>query len=361
MSDVSKHNPRETPADDLVERILAEYLERLNCGESVNIEEYCAQHPEVSEELRGVVKTMDLAEFSGEHGALSIAEAPTLLPDTIGNYRVLREIGRGGMGIVYEAEHETLGRLVALKVLYGRHSDDKIAVERFRREARAIAKLHHTNIVPLFEVGEDSPTDGKAGKLFLAMQLIRGQSLEQAISNLRELRGESKTTMGEILSSNNSAPGIFADQTKGDDSTRNRTASDSEKRYYIRIAEIGAQAAEALYHAHSRGIIHRDIKPSNLLLDEDGGVWLSDFGLAKTDDDAVTKTGDIVGTIRYMAPERFKGLCDERSDIYALGLTLYELLTLTRAFESENQIEIVNLIANQDPQMPRRIAAEIPA
>jgi tetratricopeptide (TPR) repeat protein/WD40 repeat protein len=132
------------------------------------------------------------------------------------------------------------------------------------------------------------------------------------------------------------------------------------RRYYQSVARIGVQAAEALAHAHQRGIVHRDVKPSNLMLDTAGIVWVTDFGLALTGDAALTQTGDLIGTLRYMAPERFRGLCDARADVYALGLTLYELLTLRPAFDDPDRLRLVERIGQQEPSRPRALDPHVP-
>jgi serine/threonine protein kinase len=226
----------------------------------------------------------------------------------IGEFRILRELGRGGMGIVYEAEQESLGRHVAIKVLVPGTARSSQTVQRFLREARAAAQLHHTNIVPVFGVGECD------GLHYYAMQLIRGLSLDKVLKEVRRLKGRGPKEPAE-------------DQT-----AVHRTlaaANDSEDQYDRRIARIGLHVAEALEYAHQQGTLHRDIKPSNILLDVQGVAWVTDFGLAKAvEDEDLTGTGDLVGTIRYMAPERLRGRCDCRSDEYSLGLTLYELLAL---------------------------------
>src|SRR5262249_49700248 len=132
------------------------------------------------------------------------------------------------------------------------------------------------------------------------------------------------------------------------------------RQYYRSVARIGQQAAQALAHAHDRGVIHRDVKPSNLLLDTAGVVWVTDFGLAKSDDDGLTRPGDLVGTLRYMAPERFEGTCDRRADLYALGLTLYELLTLQPAFGASGRLELLEQIRGKEPPRPRALDPRVP-
>jgi serine/threonine protein kinase len=126
------------------------------------------------------------------------------------------------------------------------------------------------------------------------------------------------------------------------------------------VAQVGIQVAEALSYAHREGVIHRDIKPSNLLLDTESRVWITDFGLAKTEGDALTHTGDIIGTLRYMAPERFRGSSDPRSDVYSLGLTLYEMLLLRLAFDTADRLELIRRITHEGPARPRKLDPRIP-
>ena len=220
------------------------------------------------------------------------------LPDRIGDYRIIAEIGRGGMGVVYQAVQESLNRSVALKVLPDNLPSDK-ARRRFQREARAAAGMHHTNIVPVFEVGHD------AGRIFYAMQLIDGRSLDNVIDELRE----SDSPQGSLLeplapfdhsSQMSSADGLCQSSTKLSRADLNSSSGG----YYQSVARIVVQVADALAFAHERNVIHRDIKPSNLMLDKNGVIWITDFGLAKTDEDeaTLTRSDDVLGTLRYMSP-----------------------------------------------------------
>ena len=227
----------------------------------------------------------------GPHAPQPTALHP-LPPNTVlGEFRLVREIRRGGMGIVYEAEQVSLGRRVALKVLSESAALDPLQVERFRVETQAVAQLHHPHIVPIFAVGSGHGTH------HYAMQFIDG------------------TTLAELIER----------QRRGMSSCRNRGA-------YRALARLALQAAEALNHAHAMGILHRDIKPSNLLVDSRGNLWVTDFGLARFQDEpGLTRTGDLLGTLRYLAPELAMGhrvVHDPRSDVYSLGATLYELLSL---------------------------------
>ena len=253
---------------------------------------------------------------------------------SIGGFRIIREVGRGGMGVVYEAEEERLSRRVALKVLPASTLRHAKQIERFEREARAAARLHHTNIVPVFGSGHQD------GHHYYFMQFIEGRGFDDVVAELRRLRGNSSSSPAtEQLS----------------------TITEEDRLASRSLARIGVQVALALEHAHGQGVLHRDIKPSNLLLDTKGDVWVTDFGLAKTlEAEELTSTGDVLGTIRYMAPERFAGRCDVRSDLYSLGLTLYELVALRPAFDGEDRYELIERMRRDDPTLLRKQASWLP-
>src|SRR5262249_1872418 len=340
---------------DSVERLAEEFLARYRRGERPPLSEYTDRHPghaaEILHLFPALVKIEQLkpaaaaatGPFAGTPDASGMPR-----PERIGGYRIVGEVGRGGMGVVYEAEQLALGRRVALKVLPLHAAKDGSGLARFRREARAAARLHHTNIVPIHEVGEDGD------QCYYAMQLIQGQPLDRVLDELRQLRAAGAATTPGVggQAAHSLLTGAFQLQRDLDSAARpslpdGRASSSSvhlpgqtdpsqvlsNRAHYQRsVARVGIQVAEALDYAHREGVIHRDIKPSNLLLDPDGRVWVTDFGLAKMDGAALTHTGDVVGTIRYMAPERFHGWSDPRSDVYSLGLTLYEMLALRPAF-----------------------------
>ena len=341
-------------------KLVNEFTQRMEAGENPTIEQYCQRHPDLAEEIADLFPTV--IELEAMQSAPSQPSIPleVELPDQIGDYKIVNELGRGGMGVVYKAEHLKLGRKVALKVLPSRFSSNAKALTRFRREGKAIAKMHHTNIVPLFEVGEDQ------GIAFLAMQLIQGQSLDFVIKDLS--RGSS------VLSRSVSKLGPDSGQDFSVSSGSNwsgashsasnpPSGSFGRSSMFRKIAHIGLQAADALSYAHQREVVHRDVKPSNLIYDESGVVWLTDFGLAKLEEDereGMTQTGDMVGTLKYMAPKRFAGRCDATSDIYSLGLTLYELLTHQPAFQSSNKAKLISSITQSEPARPRSINPRIP-
>jgi serine/threonine protein kinase/Flp pilus assembly protein TadD len=318
-----------------VERLAEEFLQRHRRGEQPSVTEYADRYPDLAEEIRDVFPTLLVLE---EVAPRNLDPAlPRCLPGAedqplqqLGDYRILREVGRGGMGIVYEAEHQTLRRHVALKVLPAGSARDALCLERFEREARAAARLHHTNIVPVFDVGTWD------GIHYYAMQFIDGQGLDEVLRSLRQSGAGATPASDSGLSASSGPP------------------------YYRSVARIGLQVAEALAYAHTQNILHRDIKPANLLLDLQGTVWVTDFGLAKQEGDDLTKTGDVLGTLRYMAPERFSGTADQRSDLYSLGLTLYELLCLRAAFEETDRGHLVKQITETDPPRPTSVDPRLP-
>ena len=395
-----------------VELLAEEFMDRQQRGDKPTIGEYCDRHPELAEEIREVFEAVAMVEelkpvsqdATGTFGnGVQTATKPS---QHVGDYRILREVGRGGMGVVYEAEQESLTRRVALKVLPRSAAGDRNSLRRFQREARAAARMHHTNIVPVFEVGEDDDV------VYYAMQLIQGQGLDLVVDDLRHLKSEKSSAPSRDAAFNSPqpestpAPSLAASLVSGHFEHRSladsdkpgigdggngsapkhtpeltetvisamgstisavlpgqseiSTAESNRNAYFISVAQIGLQTSGALSYAHARGIIHRDIKPSNLLLDSAGVVWVTDFGLAKTSDSAMTHTGDILGTLRYMSPERFKGLCDARADVYSLGLTLYEMLVLKPAFSSPDRVKLIDMAINSEPIAPRSIDPRIP-
>jgi serine/threonine protein kinase/WD40 repeat protein len=411
-----------------VEALAEEFLERCRRGERPSLTEYTNKCPSLAGEIRDLFPALLMMEdirpsqedtSSSEPGRSPGSQGKKL--ERLGDYRILREVGRGGMGVVYEAEQESLGRHVALKVLPGHALLDPQRLRRFQREARSAARLHHTNIVPVFGVGEDD------GLHYYVMQFIPGQSLDQVLAELRRLkrskcvlaelrrpkRPKSESTVGPESQAEVRAAGAVTavdvarglltgvykpagcdfglaeakdelgrtkdekDQINPSDSliphpssvaspllpgqTEQTTPSDTGRQYWQSVARLGIQVADALAYAHSQGTLHRDIKPSNLLLDPQGTVWVTDFGLAKAaDSDDLTHTGDIVGTVRYMAPERFGGKSEVRSDLYGLGITLYEMLTLRRAFDESDQSKLVAQILHQEPPRPRKLNPAVP-
>ncbi len=336
--------------DDLqLIRLTDEVIEQLEAGQPFDLDEFLSVHPDHEQELRrlfpaiqalvGLGTDVDVADSSPSMG-------PVAVDRTLGDFRILRELGRGGMGVVYEAEQLSLGRRVALKVLPFAAMLDKRHLERFKNEARAAAVLKHPHIVSVYSVGHDR------GVHFYAMELVEGESLARVIEQLTDACGEASISPS-VDTSTNTQP-IAALST---DYSRNRPA------YYQTIARWGIQIAEALDYAHQRGVVHRDIKPSNLLFDRDGKIWISDFGLAQIQDDHnLTMTGDVLGTLRYMSPEQAEGkkYIDHHTDIYSLGVTIYELLTLTSPFLGGNRQQLMRQVTEQQPDSLRQRDPGIP-
>jgi serine/threonine protein kinase len=279
----------------------------------------------------------------------------------LGDFRLLREIGRGGMGIVYEAEQISLRRRVALKVLPFAAGVDDRQLQRFHTEAEAAAHLHHSNIVPVFGIGKER------GVHYYAMQLIEGQSLAALIADLHQQR-ESLGAIGEIgqrvAGTKVDSAAIKAPGTTLQGGPLSTAQSTRSPRFFRMAAGIARQAAEALEYAHQMGVIHRDIKPANLLLDPRGQVWIADFGLAQIQTNAaMTMTGELLGTLRYVSPEQAmakRGLVDHRTDIYSLGATLYELVTLTPVFDGKDRHALLHQIGFEEPRPPRTLNRAIP-
>lgn len=350
------------PIDDLAD----EFLARFRGGERPSITEYVAGHPDLAQEIRELFPTLVMLERLGPRPD-ELASRPTdgdgQTPKQLGEYRILREVGRGGMGIVYEAEQVSLGRHVALKVLPSHAVLSPSLLTRFQNEARAAARLHHTNIVPVFGVGEDQ------GIHYYAMQFIQGHGLDQVLEELRHQRSGALPKEREKSRQSGGLSGQSPDPSHADEIpdpfyqsvTGSATSHSGSQGVFVRsVARMGLQVAEALAHAHSQGIVHRDIKPSNLLLDLHGVVWVTDFGLAKQAGSDLTQSGDIVGTLRYLAPERFAGTADARADIYGLGVALYELLTLRPAFPATDRHRLIHDITHVEPVSPRRLEPRVP-
>jgi serine/threonine protein kinase/Flp pilus assembly protein TadD len=275
----------------------------------------------------------------------------------LGDFDLLREIGRGGMGIVYEARQISLNRRVALKILPPGLGLTENAVQRFGREARAAAKLHHTNIVPVHAIGEE------AGHHYYAMELIEGLSLAQILADVQQEETQTfkERTMTRLFAGVDGEPEPSEERRAASSSSRSGATATGRKWFDI-VARQLADVADALDHAHGRGVIHRDIKPANLLLSPEGRLCITDFGLARiAQEPGMTTTGAFLGTPSYMSPEQARGhKVDHRSDIYSLGVVLYEMLTLRRPFTGESWEKIVHSILTRDPVGPRRINSRVP-
>jgi len=384
MADSSEHYV-------LLNQLADEFTERSRRGEHPTLDEYCAKYPHLADDIRELFPAM--VELEDANAAVD-SNNPPPVAEVLGDFRLIREIGRGGMGVVFEAEQISLGRRVALKLLTQRLLRDGRQLRRFEREARSTARLHHTNIVPVHGFGEHDNIP------YFVMQFINGQPLDAVIREIASLEGgvagviphqasavtrslyggssppDSDSTRVSAPPANGAPPTfpvpIRASLDNSSDTSsfsssvvirgRERARKPQKLNYWQGVARIGAQIAQALEYAHGQGVVHRDVKPSNLLLDAASTVWVTDFGLAKGDAaDNLTTTGDVIGTLRYMAPEALDGVTDHRSDIFSLGLTLYEMLALRPAYDQRDRNALVKQVTEASPPKLRSIRPQIPA
>ncbi len=343
----AKHDPSSTEYDPL-ERLAADYVDRLRRGERPTMAEYQKQHAGLASGIADLFPT--IAALEGLREGTSVHEVSS--PAQLGEFRILRELGRGGMGVVYLAEQPSLARRVALKVLPATTTPDASSRIRFQREARLSAGLSHPGITPVFAVGEGN------GLPWFAMQLLHGVGLDHIVATL--------TAGASVTKDNGGFPGLVRRMRDGVPALKSRDDGQDATWSQRTLARLIAQAAEALHYAHQRGVLHRDVKPANLILDIDGRLWVNDFGLAKAVGEAdLTSRDSITGTLLYMAPERFDGITDRRSDVYSLGLVLYELLAKRRAFALESHTQLIKAIMVDGvppiryhvPSLPQALAA----
>lgn len=347
-----------TANQDPVELIASEFLDRVHKGENPTVDEYVAKYPALAEEIRDLFPAMLAMEQlkADKSGMNPRGVSGGLTLSRLGDFRIIREIGRGGMGIVYEAEQLSLKRRVAVKVLPKQALLNLKHAARFQREARTAANLHHANIVPVYGAGEQD------GFHYIVMQLISGVGLDRILTRLSQTGAKADLTPAALGSLFGDAAVNRSARLRAVRSPRGKNRDEKPAgSYWQTVAWLGLQAARALEYAHELSILHRDIKPGNLLLDEQGTVVVADFGLAKHIEQAdVSGTGEILGTLGYMAPEQLAGEADQRSDVYSLGLTLYEFLTLRSAFPSSNNSELIRQKTQTELPPPRKRNARIP-
>ena len=497
------NTPEFAQTRDPLDRLAESFLDRFRRGERPSLEEYAAANPELAEDIRELFPALVEIEQlkSVDHPATAVDFRGRPEFSRLGDYQIIRLIGEGGMGVVYEAVRESLRSHVALKVMHSRFRSRSEYLRRFHNEARSAAQLHHTNIVPVFDYGEHD------GVCYYAMQFIAGHGLDHVLADVRQLRSNQGPNRAELVATRPTSslgeeqkvhrvlrdpaadravqdpllravtdglltgrfsrvdglapdvvvpepttceptasaahartpgpgdlglalrrpqvakpPGVsalerpsvvpgsvrgdpgqehvdlagpvsgdsrpaslghggprpeprtrlFDPRAGGGESERNdpdsalSTSPSSlsrrgEDHYHREVARLGAQMAGALAYAHKRGVLHRDIKPSNLLLDATGNVWVTDFGLAKLEEgEDLSNSRDVVGTLRYMAPERLRGVSDRRCDIYALGATLYEMLTLRPVFDSNDRLHLIEQVVKAAPLPPRDLDRRIP-
>jgi serine/threonine-protein kinase len=301
--------------------LVAELSDRAQRGEAIDLEEQCHRHPRHATDLRELWGVIMVARVAGSHSAVLPPTLPSggsndfpsgtlTLPARFGDYELVQEIGRGGMGVVYRAQQASLGREVAVKMILRGQLASQADRDRFEAEAQAAARLDHPGIVPVYEVGEID------GRPYFSMKHVCGTTLAQRLADGPLPPREAATLLAKV--------------------------------------------ARAIHFAHMRGVLHRDLKPSNILLDELGEPHVTDFGLAKqiSGADTLTKTGAVLGTPAYMAPEQAsgqRGVVGPRSDVYSLGVMLYHMLTGRPPFQAASPGEMVLLVLEQDPVPPRML------
>jgi serine/threonine protein kinase/tetratricopeptide (TPR) repeat protein len=362
--------PTDASASLRLANLVEEVSRRLQNGEAVSLEEYASDYPDCMAALRDLwpglktlaqmgrsIETDDAATLPGGFGEV--------IGDKLGDYRIVRELGRGGMGIVYEAEQLPLGRRVAVKVLPHSAMMDKQRLQRFQNEACAAASLSHNHIVPIFSVNFD-------GRLhFYAMQLITGQTVNEVISRvsyqlecLRKNRGIAAKASDTTVVLKAGEDGETDSTAETDHSLHLPWLPSDERQWTLKAARWVMQVAEAIEHAHQMGVVHRDIKPSNLMVDQAGKIWVTDFGLAHLESNpGLTATGAVLGTLRYLSPERARGehrTSVHLSDVYALGLTLYEMLALRAAFPTQDRQQLLRQLIDEEPTPLRQLQPGVP-
>jgi len=355
-------------SDQTEEKAYIEFCEAWIDGTRIDPDEFCRPYPSFGEALRLRIEkfiAMD-AHLGDVKGTITDTPAGRLDKEdkiqgrTVGDFRIIREIGRGGMGVVYEARQISLDRIVALKVLPAHLTLRPESVERFKREASTAARLKHPAIVEIHAIGHDG------GAHFFAMEYVDGAPLNEVIEWM-------KSAGADLVDGRQVGSAVFLELRKRpdvsaadrEDAQKDATRSRSWKRSYIEtVCRLVAAVAEALDYAHKEGVIHRDVKPSNILVRADATVVLTDFGLARAEGlPSLTMTGEFAGTPHYISPEQAthrRVKVDHRADIYSLGVTLYELLTLNRPFEGKTSQEIFGKILSREPPLLRSTNPLIP-
>jgi len=348
-----------------VELLASQFVEELRRGERPSVETYAKRfplHAGVIRESFPVMALLERARLQTEAQAMR-RSMPKGFPFTrLGGCELLCELGRGGMGVVFQAKEIDSGHIVAVKILPWRVSMVPEWQNRFEEEARTAARMQHRNIVPVYRFGEEH------GYCYYTMQFVNGVSLDRIISRLRHTDG---VVYGdEIAHIQKDRPDGYV--SSGSDSSENRStngslSAETNRRQLTRTSwrsftQIAMHVCEALRYAHQQRVLHNDIKPANVLLDCDGRVRITDFGLScSVNPTELNNEGPQAnGTLRYMAPERLAGSHHESSDLYSLGLTLYELLTLNPGFCAGSEKDLLQQIETQSLPKPRQIRADIP-
>ena len=333
-----------------LELLASQFVNELRQGQNPSVELYARRYPLHSDEIRqsfAVLEVLELARLQNEATAMRRSMPHRFPFRQLGGCELLREVGRGGMGVVFEARERQTQHSVAVKVLPWRVSMAPKWRERFEAEAHTAARLRHPNIVPVYRFGQEH------GYCFYTMQFVDGVGLDDVIGRLCQADGI--VYPHEILQHRQQKQCSTEESPRGDTLKLTRTS-------WQGIVRIAIQVTQALRYAHQKGLLHNDIKPANILLDGNGRAWLSDFGLSSPMESptASSAPGNPIGTLRYLAPERFDRPHDARSDIYSLGLTLYELVTQTAAYSATADDELRRAIREGRVVPPSSIQWELP-
>ncbi len=344
----------ESGARDPMEAAASQYLDRLRAGDTIDLEDFLKDYPKQESELREFLPLVAAMEDWKSEKELEVVKTP--MPEEfhierLGDCRIIREFARGGMGVIFEAEQEPIGRRVAVKLLPWKFGDHSKWSKQFRREARTAARLQHPNIVPVFSFGEED------GRFFYVMPLIEGVGFDHLITRLKI--GKLAVDIEDLITEHRGAGFGTTTPFQTEIPTQRRLF---KRNNWLQIAKLATQIAGALRYAHKQGTLHRDIKPANLLIDRSGKGWVADFGLALGRERAMSEQrGPMAGTLRYMAPEQFEGVVNERTDLFAFGATLFELCTLQPAFAGNSRTELAAHVQQGKVAAPRSINSEIPA
>ncbi len=368
-------------ADDVYrhpwEKLASQYLDGLREGAGPSIEDIASQCPEDAREVKELLKLVSVMEgwkLRRELAAMRQSMPESFRFERLGEYRILREIGRGGMGVVFEAEQESMQRRVALKLLPWRFPKSSRLRERFQHEACLAGKLRHKHIVPVYQFGEQD------GWCYYVMHLVPGLGLDRVLQRLHESPYEIRSAdvqsafLETVRRKGAGGSGISQAQPSQRRSwwwpwgrSQRVEAADAAENWSFRqeawgqIARFGLQVADALRYAHSEGILHRDIKPGNLILDETKRLWVADFGLAQIEQrESQPDSDNIAGTLRYTPPEQLAGVPDARSDLYSLGATLYELCTMRPAFPERDRAKLIRSVREVTPRSPQHLNTRCP-
>ena len=344
------------------ELLVSQFVEELRHGKQPSVELYARRFPPHAARIRDVFPMLAMLEHAriAKEGQSIRRSMPDRFPFTrIGNCELISELGRGGMGVVFHARDLQSSHMVAVKILPWRVSIVPEWVKRFENEARTTAQLRHRNIVPVFRYGQEN------GYCYFVMQFVNGVGLDRVIDRLRETDGivyaeEIQRQESQRITGVMKAIPVAKAMSEADaDNSRRRRLTRTSWNSFTKIA---VQATQALRAAHAAGILHNDIKPGNVLLDADGRVWVTDFGLSQPIEERRSKPTEraIAGTLRYMAPERLLGQQTASCDLYSMGTTLYELCLQRSTFDHSDRDELMRKIMEDSPVRPRAIDPEFP-